>query len=141
MGKHLIEDLKVGAFSQGPSGIVNVEMQLKDAEDNSLMFYGMSDVDGVAVYLKSAESLYDILMANDPDDKEGWDKVYAADLGEDIDEEDPVWRLLSYLLYADWDSVNELTPKCIGQYLEDLDIPVWDDEDDDEEYDAEDEDE
>lgn len=138
MSKHLIEDLKVGVSGGGMAcgpvpGCVNVEMQLRDTGDNSVMFYGMTDVEGVAVYLKSEESLYDILMANDYSDEDGWNKAYAADIGEHDDDNDPIWRLLRYFLYADWDAVEELKPKCIGKYLEDIDIPKLDDEDDDDE--------
>ena len=132
MSKNLIEDLKVGVSGDGPSGCVNAEMQLRNIGNNSVLFYGMTDVDGVPVCMESIESLYDILMANNHSDKEGWDKVYVADLEGYYDDNDPIWKLLRYFLYADQNDVDELKSKCIGKYLEDIEIPKLDDDYEDE---------
>ena len=126
MLKHLIEDLKVGVSGDGPSGCVNVEMRLRNMENNFVLFYGMTDVGGIPVCMESIESLYDILMANDHSDKASWDKVYAADLEGYYDDNDPIWELLRYFLYADRDDVEEMKLECIGKYLEDIEIPKLD---------------
>ena len=135
--KHLIEDIKVGVsgggMACGPvSGCVVTEMQLRDTEDNSIMFYGITEVEGIENYLKSEESLYDIQITDDSSDEEGWNKVYAANI-QDYDENDPIWKLLYYFVRADWDSVNEMKPKCIGKHLEDIEIPVYDEDEDEDE--------
>ena len=131
MAKHLIEDIKVGVsgggMACGPvSGSVVTEMQLRDTGDNSVMYYGITEVEGIENYLKSEESLYDTQISDNFDDTEAWDKVYAANL-EDYDEEDPIWN---FFVRADWNAVDEMKPKCIGKYLEDIEIPEIDDEDD-----------
>ncbi len=134
MAKHLIEDIKVGVSGGGIAcgpvpGSVVTEMKLRDTEDNSVTFYGITEVEGIENYLRSEESLYDIQIADDSSDEEGWKKVYAADV-QDYDEEDPIWKLLYYFVRADWDAVEEMKPKCIGKYLEDIEIPECDEEDD-----------
>lgn len=127
MAKRLIEDIKVGisggGFACGPvPGCVVTEMTLRNTEDNSIMYYGITEVDGIEVYLKSNESLYDFQIANDTSDKAGWDKVYAAET-QDYDVNDPKWKLLHFFVRADWKAVDEMKPECIGKYLEDIDIP------------------
>lgn len=134
MAKQLIENIKVGVSGGGIAcgpvpGSVVTEMQLRDTEDNSVMFYGITEVEGIENYLRSEESLYDIQIADDSSDEEGWKKVYAADV-QDYDEEDPIWKLLYFFVRADWDAVEEMKPKCIGKYLEDIEIPECDEEDD-----------
>ena len=133
MAKHLIEDIKVGVSAGGMacgpvSGSVVTEMTLRDIGDNSVMYYGITEVEGIENYLKSEESLYEFQIKDDLDDTEGWDKVYAANV-EDYDDEDPIWKLLYFFVRADWDTVNEMKPKYIGQYLEDIEIPEYDKDD------------
>ena len=75
----------------------------------------------------------EILMPLTYGDEAGWEKVYAANI-QDYDEDDPIWKLLYFFVRADWDAVNEMKPKCIGKYLENIEIPrVPSDEEDDEE--------
>ena len=131
---HLIEDIKVGVTGGGVacgpvSGSVVTEMKLRDTADNSAMFYGITEVDGIENYLKSEESFYETQINDNFDDKEAWDKVYAAET-QDYDEDDPIWKLLRFFIRADWDAVEEMKPRCIGKYLEDIVIPVIEDEDD-----------
>ncbi len=133
MAKRLIEDIKVGVsgggMACGPvSGCVVTEVKLRDVGDNSVMFYGMTEVEGIENYLKSEESLYDIQITDDFDNKEAWDKVYAAET-DDYDEEDPVWKLLYFFVRADWNMVEEMKSKFIGKYLEDIEIPEYDEDD------------
>ena len=133
MAKRLIEDIKVGVSGGGVAcgpvpGCIVTEMKLRDTGDDSVMFYGITEVDGIENYLKAKESLYEIQISDDFDDKEGWDKVYAADT-QDYDEDDLIWKLLYYFVRADWDAVDEMKPKCIGHYLEDIEIPAMKDED------------
>ncbi len=139
MAKHLIEDIKVGVsdggIACGPvSGSVVTEMTLRDTGDNSVMYYGITEVEGIENYLRSDESFYETQIKDDFDDTEAWDKVYAANI-QDYDEDDPIWKLLYFFVRADWDAVDEVKPKCIGKYLEDIEIPSVpeDEEDDDEE--------
>lgn len=137
MGKHLIEDIKVGVSGGGVacgpvSGSVVTEMTLRDTGDNSVMYYGITEVEGIENYLKSEESLYDFQIKDDLDDTEGWDKVYAADV-QDYDEEDPIWKLLYFFVQADWDTVEKVKPLCIGKYLEDIEIPEYDEDEEDDE--------
>ena len=134
MAKQLIEDIKVGVSGGGMAcgpvpGSVVTEMKLRDTGDDSVMFYGITEVEGIENYMKSEESLYDIQIADDFSDEEGWKKVYAADV-QDYDENDPIWKLLYYFVRADWDAVNEMKQKCIGKYLEDIEIPVYDEDED-----------
>ena len=134
--KHLIEDIKVGLTGGGMacgsvSGCVVTEMKLRDTGDNSVMFYGITEVEGIENYLKSEESFYETQISDNFDDTDAWDKVYAAET-QDHDEDDPIWKLLYFFVRADWDAVEEMKPKCIGKYLEDIEIPVLEDEDDEE---------
>ncbi len=133
MAKLLIEDIKVGVTGGGIAcgpvpGSVVTEMKLRNTEDNSVMFYGITEVEGIENYLISDESLYDFQIEDDVSDEAGWEKVYAANV-QDYDEDDPIWKLLYFFVRADWDAVNEMKPKCIGKHLEDIDIPVWDEDD------------
>ena len=134
MAKYLIEDIKVGLTGGGvacgpvPSSVVT-EMKLRNTEDNSVMYYGITEVDGIENYLKSAESLYDFQIADDTSDEEGWNKVYAANI-MDYDEEDPIWKLLHFFVRASWEEVDKVKPQCIGKYLEDIEVPVCDEEQD-----------
>ena len=125
MAKHLIEDIKVGisggGMACGPvSGSVVTEMQLRDTGDNSVMYYGITEVEGIENYLKSEESLYDTQISDNFDDTEAWDKVYAANI-EDYDEEDPIWKLLYFFVRADWNAVvldvREVMEKYKGKTL------------------------
>lgn len=132
MAKHLIEDIKVGVsrggMACGPvSGCVVTEMKLRDPGDDSVRFYGITEVEGIENYLKSEESIYDIQIEDDSTDEAGWKKVYAAEV-QDCDEEDPVWKLLYFFVRADWDAVEDMKSKCIGKCLEDIDIPELDEE-------------
>lgn len=138
MAKLLIEDIKVGVTGGGVAcgpvpGSVVTEMKLRNTEDDSVMFYGITEVDGIENYLKSNESLYDFQIEDDVSDEAGWEKVYAANV-QDYDEDDPIWKLLYFFVRADWDAVEEMKPKCIGKFLEDIEIPCVpsDEEDDDE---------
>lgn len=137
MAKLLVEDIKVGVTGGGIAcgpvpGSVVTEMKLRNTEDNSVMFYGITEVEGIENYLRSDESLYDFQIEDDVSDEAGWEKVYAANV-QDYDEDDPIWKLLYFFVRADWDAVNEMKPKCIGKYLEDIDIPVWDEDDEEDE--------
>ena len=132
MSKHLIEDIQVGVsgggFACGPvPGCVVTEMKLRDTEDGSVMYYGITEVEGIENYLKSEESIYETQISDNFDDKEAWNKVYAADV-KDYDEEDPIWRLLYFFVRADWDTVNKMRPKFIGKCLEDIEVPEYDEE-------------
>ena len=138
MAKLLIEDIKVGVTGGGVAcgpvpGSVVTEMKLRNTEDDSVMFYGITEVDGIENYLKSHESLYDFQIEDDVSDEAGWEKVYAANV-QDYDEDDPIWKLLYFFVRADWGAVEEMKPKCIGKFLEDIEIPCVpsDEEDDDE---------
>ena len=138
MAKLLIEDIKVGVTGGGVAcgpvpGSVVTEMKLRNTEDDSVMFYGITEVEGIENYLKSDESLYDFQIEDDVSDEAGWEKVYAANI-QDYDEDDPIWKLLYFFVRADWDAVDEMKPRCIGKYLEDIEIPAVpsDEEDDDE---------
>ncbi len=138
MAKLLIEDIKVGVTGGGVAcgpvpGSVVTEMKLRDTENDSVTFYGITEVEGIENYLQSNESLYDFQIKDDLADEAGWEKVYAANI-QDYDEDDPIWKLLYFFVRADWDAVNEMKPKCIGKYLENIEIPrVPSDEEDDEE--------
>lgn len=133
MAKYLIEEVKVGVSSGGMAcgpvgGNVVTEITLRDTENNSVMYYGITEVDGIENYLKSGESFYETQIKDDFDDKDAWYKVYAAET-LDYDEDDPIWKLLYYFVRADWEAVEEMKSKCIGKYLEDIEIPEYDEDD------------
>lgn len=150
MAKYLIEDIQVGVTAGGMAcgpipGNVVTEMKVRNTEDDSVIFYGITEVMGIHNFTKSEESLYDIQMS-DTDDEDAWKKVYDADVGiESIydltsgDSSDPkaaeevsLWKLLMFFVRAGWDDVNQMKPKCIGKYLEEIEIPVYEDDDEDE---------
>lgn len=70
MAKHLIEDIKVGVSAGGMAcgpvpGCVVTEITLRDTGDNSVVYYGMTEVEGTEVHLKSDESIYETQIKDD----------------------------------------------------------------------------
>lgn len=165
MAKWLIEDIQVGVtkggMACGPmSGSVVAEIKTRNPEENLVFHYGITEVDGIPNFMKSEESLYEFLIKDDTDDEAGWKKVYDAnvdDYGDYCDiyddladpeaehsEDARIWKLVAYFVRCPWEEVDEMKKNCIGKFVEDIDIPVCDREqdylDDQEEID-EDEDE
>ena len=117
-------------------------VKIRNPEADSVLYYGITEVDGIPNFIKSEESFYEFQMKDDPDDKAGWEKVYAANVSDyqdywdlydtmadpeaDHREDELVWKLLAYFVRCPWEEVDEMKKACIGKYVEDIDIPVCD---------------
>lgn len=151
MAKWLIEDVKVGeskgGIACGPvGGHIVAELQLRDTEEDAVSYYGITEVEGTVNLTESDQSLYDIEIEEDYDDKAAWEKVSNAEAGgycdyhdfyEDIynldtfDEDNVlIWKLLAYFVRASWEEIDAMKAKCIGKALEEIEIPICDAEQD-----------
>ena len=147
MAKRIIEDIKVGESAGGIAcgpvgGSIVAEMKLRNAEDNSVSYHQIVETEGMPTLLESDESLYDILIEEDFEDKEAWAKVENAQAGgycaysefyddvkdlETFDEEDvPLWKLLVFFTRASWEEIDKMKPQFIGKALEEIEVPVCD---------------
>ena len=147
MAKFLIEDIRIGVteggIACGPvSGNVVAEMKIRNPEENSVLYYGITEVDGIPNFIKSEESFYDFQIKDDPDDEAGWQKVYDANVREYEDywdiydnladpeaehsEDVLIWKLLACFVRCPWEDVDGMKKACIGKFVEDIDIPVCD---------------
>ena len=147
MAKFLIEDIRVGitegGIACGPvSGNVVTEMKIRNPEEDSVLYYGLTEVEGIPVFIRSEESFYEFQMKDEPDDKAGWDKLNAATVSDYEDywdlydnmadpeaehrEDVIVWKLLAYFVRCPGEEVDGMKKACIGKFVEDIDIPVCD---------------
>ncbi len=147
MVKRLIEDIRVGESAGGIAcgpvgGSIVAEMMIRNTEDNSVSYHQIVETEGMPTLLEAEESLFDILIEEDFEDKQAWAKVEEAQAGgycgysefyddvkdlETFDEEDvPLWKLLVFFIRASWEEVEKMKPQFIGKYLEDIEVPVCD---------------
>ena len=147
MAKRIIEDIKVGESAGGIAcgpvgGSIVAEMKLRNAEDDSVRYFEIVETEGIPTLLESDESLYDILIEENYEDEQTWSKVEEAQVGgycgysefyddakdpETFDEEDvPLWKLLVFFTRAGWEEIDKMKSQFIGQYLEDIEVPVCD---------------
>lgn len=149
MKKFLVEDVKVGVagkgFACGPvPGYVIAELCLRNTVNNEVEYHSLSEIEGMPTFNQMKKSTYDAYMAENIDpvlleeiqagEVKSYDNYYDfySDLEEHkINEEiAPVWKLLAYLVRADWDEVDQMKKKCLGRCIGDFDIPVCDEEED-----------
>ena len=144
MKKFLIEDMSVaaskGGIACGPvSGLVVAEICLKDAEESTVTYHALTEVDGTLSFTNGNKSTFDIQVEENYEDKAAWALVesnYAGgysdyhefyeDLSTCDDEHRLIWKLLAYLVRADWDEIAEMKVKYTGKYLDEIEIPVCD---------------
>ena len=147
MAKRLIEDIRVGESAGGIAcgpvgGSIVVEMMIRNTEDNSVSYHQIVETEGMPTLLEAEESLFDILIEEDFEDKQAWAKVEEAQIGgycgysefyddvknqEAFDEEDaPLRKLLVFFTRASWEAIEKMKPQFIGKALEDIDVPVCD---------------
>ena len=132
MAKHLIEDIKVGisgsemrdSLFNRSSGSVVTEITLRDTGDNSVMYYGIIELEGIERYLISRESFYEAQMI---DDTEPWNKMYEGEPLE-FDRDGSIWELLYSFVRADWETVEEMKREYIGTFIEDVEFPEYDED-------------
>ena len=146
MKKFLIDGFTAGVSKGGMAcgpvgGHVVAELRLINTEDNTVSYHSMTEVEGTLNFTESDISTYEIQIKEDYEDKEAWATVEAAYAGgySDYDEfyEDLktcdenhrlIWKLLAYLVRSSWDEYDRMKFRCTGKYLNEIEIPVCDTE-------------
>ncbi len=147
MKSFLIEDVRVGISKGGMAcgpvgGHVVAEVQVRDMESGEQSWHSLAEVEGTLNFIETNESTFDTQIEEDFDNEEAWQTVKDGDAGgycdyyefyddltaHDTCDEDhaPIWKLLAYLVRADWDETESFKTECIGKRLNDLEIPVCD---------------
>lgn len=144
MKKFLVEDISVGAskggIACGPvSGLVIAEICLKDTENGTISYHALTEVGGTLSFTNSSTSTFDIQVREDYEDKASWATVESSYAGgysdydefyEDLttcdEEHQLIWKLLAYLVRADWDEIAEMKANNTGKSLDEIEIPVCD---------------
>ncbi len=148
MKKFLVEDISVGVskggIACGPvNGLVVAEIRLKDTEANRVVFYALTEVGGTLNFTQSDRSTFDIQMKENYEDSESWAiveegfsggysdyKEFYEDLPTCDEEHQRTWKLLAYLVRANWDEIAEMKNHCTGKLLSEIIVPVCDAEQD-----------
>ena len=139
-----------GGFACGPvSGPVIGEIKLAD-ENGSEFYLCLVEVDGIANWFKTDRSTIDDQLSEDAEESL-YDYLNERDLslGEYVDvlyeKEDELYQAYRYLIYlvrCEMEKVEPFIQATVGKYLDEMDIPMSDIEEDlSEEYDGEDDEE
>ena len=144
MKKFLVEDFIVGiskgGLACGPvSGHVVAELCLRNAEDNSLTYHSLTEYEGTLNFTEGNKSIFDILINENFEDTSALTVIEGSYAGSyanytefyvDMDTCDDyhrlVWKLLAFLVRARWVELDQVKARCIGQPLEDIEIPICD---------------
>lgn len=143
MARFYIEDIKcglgAGGMSCGPvSGPVVAEAKVKD-DNNEIFYLSLAEVDGFPNFFQTAESTYDMQVSQEMTDE---DIDYLNDNYVDSDvegdynnlfemtEEDeellPLLKYLTYIVRADWDECKRFQEETKGKYVDEIEIPMCD---------------
>lgn len=151
MTRYFIESIKCDAKSMGPMpGVVVAEAYVRK-EDGTHFYASLSEFDGMPNFFITDESTFDEQVDNTFDsDYADFLTAHSIEVGEYSelhDYEDEEWydlyRYLVYIVRADWDDCNSFMKKTEGKWLDEIDIPMSDIEDEmleDEEDDEDDDD-
>ena len=144
MKKFLIENISVGVskggIACGPvSGLVVAEISLRDTETNEVSYHSLTEVSGTLNFTQSSKSTFDIQIKENYDDEASWSIVengysggysdygeFYEDLVSSDEERRLIWKLLACLVRANWDEVAEMKGLYEGKYLDEIEIPVCD---------------
>ena len=145
MKRYFIEEAKCGVINYGPSGVVITAV--KFSVDDVAQWLYVVDVEGILNVVLTDNDIYDELM-EDNGDEEFNDYVNAHNIGdfEGIefdgdyfttyasmydDPENPANPLIRYLLTLNacsMEEVDDLVELAVGKYIDEVDIPVSDEE-------------
>lgn len=131
MKKMHIVDVKCDAVGGGPfPGTVVAEAKVQ--EDGGNMFYmSLVEYDAMPNFYKSDESLYELHLNEDLDEEisdklEGY-IIASGEYDEFFEEPDEEWdtlfRYLIYIVRGEWDETKAFIANTVGKYLDEIDIP------------------
>ena len=145
MQRYYIEDAKCGVVSYGPTGFVVVTVGFNDGAETQWLH--MVDVDGILNVVLTEKDIHDELMANEDDEAfneyvnehniyefEGidFDGDYVTtynSLHENPD--NPATALIRYavtLVQCPMDEVDGLIELAVGKYIDEVDVPMCEEE-------------
>ena len=139
-----------GGFACGPvGGPVIAEIRLSD-ESSSEFYLSLVEVDGIANWFRTDRSTIDELLSEDNNeslfDYLNDNSLPLGEYGEVLDEkEDELYQAYRYLIYlvrCEMDETEPFIQATAGKYLDEIEVPMCDVEEELlEEYDEEDDDE
>lgn len=139
MARYFIESVKCGVGEGGSAcgpmdGPVVAEVKVK-SDENEEFYMSLAEVDGIPNFAKTAESTYDNQVNMDFDDEaiEAFQKCQIDGI-EDyygiFDDKDSEWyqlyRYLIYIVRADWKECEKFQKKTKGKWLDEIEIPASD---------------
>lgn len=146
MKKYLIEDLKCGITETGLDSVV---ASIKFNNEEESKWLNIFEIEGIPSFNLSKDDIFDKLIKDDVSDKEYAklldntfiDNFNGMPLGEyedmieymnkkDQTQDTLLLRLIIALVRADNDDTKELIKKSKGKYLDQIDIPISDIEED-----------
>lgn len=147
MKRFLIQDARVGisrgGFACGPvPGNVIAEVTLQDNEGNTTN-HCLVEVDGTLNFYESDTSIFKGLLDEDFDNPHFIDLLENAyidsyesyyDFYEEVNSVQPISifsqirKYLAYMVRASWAEANRFKEKTIGKTVDEIDIPVCDEE-------------
>lgn len=143
MARYFIEDVKcglgAGGMACGPvSGPVVAEVKVKDNNDK-VFYLSLAEVDGFPNFFQTTESTYDMQVSQEMTDEDVDylnDNYIDADVEGDYNnlfemtEEDeellPLLKYLTYIVRSDWDECKRYQKETKGKYLDEIEIPICD---------------
>ena len=142
MARYFIESVKCGVgeggMACGPvSGPIVAEAKVRT--DNGDEFYmSLAEVEGIPNFFKSPRSTYELQVEEEMDDEELEEFqsyfVETGDYAEIFEDPDPEWfqlyRYLIYIVRADWDDCEKFQEETAGKWLDEIDVPASDLEED-----------
>lgn len=142
--KHLIKsarwEMGEGGFACGPvAGPVVAEAEI-ETEDGSTAFYTLAEVEGIPNPMKSEESVLELCIKDELSLEEtvifedsqidygcSYEDFFSC---KDEIEGFDIFRYLIYVVRADFDETDKFIADTVGKYLEDIDVPSSDVEED-----------
>lgn len=139
--RYLIKDVKTevgGGMACGPvSGPVIAELLLQDEEGKS-SYHILAEVEGIPHFYDPDRSCIDGMLEFDNDTFEYVNTFYDDEIDDyemifDADHEEETIKIRRYLIYmvrASWDDVDTYKQETVGKYLDEIEIPNCDLEND-----------
>ena len=144
MARYFIEKVKCGigegGMACGPvSGPIVAEVKVRE-ENGEIFYLSLAEVDGCPNFFKTEESTYNMQvfeeMTEEDADRLNEDYIPVGlyeeifQLTEEDDEMFPLYRYLIYIVRADWDECKRFQKETEGKYMDEVEIPMCDLEED-----------
>ena len=147
MKRYLIENAKCDLTDVGMGpGSPNIAAAVQFKSGRTEKWLSMVEVDGIPNFYLTKQDIFDKLVEEDYDDEDFWESLEEQQIEEfnDIefgcdyvevfdsiyaDEDNPAVPLIKYLIAlvrADMDDVKVLIEQAKGKYVDELDIPITD---------------